>query len=108
MAAAIFSIYGYESLKKELNSVDSLKFIFTDPTFVEADKNNREERLFEINANKRKQAISGSDFEINLKNEMKGRSIAKECKQWIEKKVQFKTNTSNRYIQPQVIINNKE
>lgn len=107
VAAAIFSIYWYESLKKELNSIDSLNFIFTDPTFIETDKNSREQRMFEINANKRKQAISWSDFEINLKNEMKGRAIAKECKQWIENKVQFKTNTSNRFIQPQIIVNNK-
>ncbi len=108
LAAAIFSIYWYESLKTELNKVDWLRFIFTDPTFVETDKNNREQKMFEINANNRKKAISWSDFEINLKNELKGRAIAKECKQWIEKKVQFKTNTSNRYIQPQVTVDNND
>ena len=107
VAAAIFSIYGYESLKTELNSVQELRFIFTDPTFVETDKNRREQRFFEINANNRKKAISGSDFEINLKNELKGRAIAKECKKWIEKKVTIKTNTSNRYIQPQLIVDNE-
>ncbi|MBP7806695.1 DEAD/DEAH box helicase family protein, partial [Candidatus Gracilibacteria bacterium] len=108
LAAAIFSIYGYESLKTELNKIDGLRFIFTDPTFVETDKNNREQKMFEINANNRKKAISGSDFEINLKNELKGRAIAKECKQWIEKKVQFKTNTSSRYIQPQLMVDNND
>lgn len=106
VAAAIFSIYGYESLKAELNDIDSLRFIFTDPTFVEMDKMNREQRLFEINANSRKKAISGSGFEINLKNELKGRAIAKECKKWIDKKVTIKTNTSKRYIQPQLIVDN--
>lgn len=109
LAAAIFSIYWYESLKNELNKIDWLRFIFTDPTFVETDKNKREQRMFEISGNNRKKAISWSDFEINLKNELKGKAIAKECKKWIEGKVQFKTNTSNRYIQPQLTIdNNKE
>lgn len=108
VAAAIFSIYGYESLKAELNDVDSLRFIFTDPTFVEMDKMNREQRLFEIHANSRKKAVSGSDFEINLKNELKGRAIAKECKKWIEKKVTIKTNTSKRYIQPQILVDNDD
>lgn len=108
VAAAIFSIYGYESLKKELSKVEELRFIFTDPTFVEMDKNSREQRMFEINSNYRKKAISGSDFELNLKNELKGKAIARECKKWIEDKVKFKTNTSNRYIQPQLIINNSE
>lgn len=106
VAAAIFSIYGYESLKAELNDAEELRFIFTDPTFVEMDKLNREQRLFEINANFRKKAIGGSDFEINLKNELKGKAIAKECKKWIDKRVTIKTNTSKRYIQPQLIVDN--
>ncbi len=107
VAAAIFSIYGFESLKSELKNIEELRFIFTDPTFVETDKTNREQRLFEINANDRKKAVGGSDFEINLKNELKGRAIAKECKKWIEEKVTLKTNTSKRYIQPQLIVDNE-
>jgi superfamily II DNA or RNA helicase len=108
VAAAIFSIYGYQSLKKELEQIDELRFIFTDPTFVETDKQNREQRLFEIHANSRKKAISGTEFEINLKNQLKGRAIARECKRWIEEKVRIKTNTSNRYIQPQIVVDNNE
>ena len=100
IAASLFSIYGFESLKSELNTIDRLRFIFTDPTFIEVDKNQREQRQFQINSNNIKKAISGSAFEINLKNELKGKSIAKECKKWIEQKVQFKTNVGNQYIQP--------
>lgn len=100
IAASLFSIYGFESLKTELNTIDKLRFIFTDPTFIEVDKNQREQRQFQINSNNIKKAISGSAFEINLKNELKGKSIAKECKKWIEQKVQFKTNVGNQYIQP--------
>ena len=108
VAAGIFSIYGFESLKKELQEVEEFKFIFTDPTFIEIDKNNREHRLFEILANNRQKSISGSDFEINLKNELKGRAIAKECRKWIEQKVTFKTNTAKGFVQPQVIVKNKD
>lgn len=108
IAAGIFSIYGFESLKRELSSIDELRFIFTDPTFVEVDKNTRESRLFEILANNRQKSISGSAFEINLKNELTGRSIAKECRRWIENKVSFKTNTQNGFIQPQVIVKNTD
>ena len=106
IAAAIFSMYGFESLKSELKSIDQLRFIFTDPTFIELDKKKRQEKMFEILANKRKKAVSGSDFEINLKNELKGKYIAKECKKWIEEKVTFKTNKANGFIQPQFIIKN--
>ena len=108
IAAAIFSIYGFESLKKELKNIDELRFIFTDPTFIEMDKNNRQEKMFEILANDRKKSIGGSRFEINLKNELTGKAIAKECRKWIEDKVTFKTNVKNGFIQPQCIIKNKD
>ncbi len=68
VAARIFTIYGFDSFKRELKSIDSLKFIFTDPTFIELEKNRKEKRRFEINTNNRQKAISGSEFEINLKN----------------------------------------
>jgi SNF2 family DNA or RNA helicase len=108
IAAEIFSIYGFESLKKELSKIKNLRFIFTDPTFVQIDKNKREQKQFEINSNNRKKAISGSDFEINFKNELKGKAIAQECRKWIESKVKFKTNAKNQYIQPVLNLASKD
>ena len=35
IAGASFSIYAYEALKKELNQIDELQFIFSSPTFIE-------------------------------------------------------------------------
>ncbi|VEN74033.1 conserved hypothetical protein [Candidatus Desulfarcum epimagneticum] len=108
IAVGIFSIYGYKVLKKQLSQMGRLRFVFTDPTFIELDKNKREQRQFQINSNYRKKAISGSDFEINLKNELKGKAIALECKTWIEKKVSFKTNAGNQYIQPHLSLGKDE
>jgi len=34
IAAACFSMYAYKELKKQLESVDEFRFIFTSPTFV--------------------------------------------------------------------------
>ena len=62
ISASIFSIYGYESLKKELNGIDELRFIFTDPTFIKMDEGTKESKFFEINSANRKKAISGSSF----------------------------------------------
>lgn len=41
LASSIFSMYGYNHLKKELNNISELNFIFTDPTFIknESEKN---------------------------------------------------------------------
>ncbi|HKL85696.1 MAG TPA: helicase-related protein, partial [Treponemataceae bacterium] len=108
IAASIFSIYGFEALKSELKKIESLHFIFTDPTFLEVDKKSKEQRQFKLNSCKREKSISGTEFEINLKNELKGKAIAKECKKWIEQKVQFKTNSGNKYIQPHVTLINTD
>jgi hypothetical protein len=34
IAASCFSIYAYEALKRELESVESFEFIFTSPSFM--------------------------------------------------------------------------
>jgi hypothetical protein len=34
IAAAYFSIYAYQELKKQLESIDEFRFIFTSPTFI--------------------------------------------------------------------------
>ena len=34
VAASCFSIYAFEELKRELENIDELRFIFTAPTFV--------------------------------------------------------------------------
>jgi superfamily II DNA or RNA helicase len=92
IAASVFSMYGYDLLKKELNKIESFDFIFTDPTFINVESNNKEERKFEINNHIREKSISGSEFEVKLKNELNGKSIAKECAEWIKTKVTFKSN----------------
>lgn len=42
IAAATFSMFAYKDLKKELETIDELKFIFTNPTFT----NNEFEKEF--------------------------------------------------------------
>ena len=34
IAAACFSIYAYQELKKQLESAEEIRFIFTSPTFI--------------------------------------------------------------------------
>lgn len=36
--SAYFTIYAYKELKKELNRIDNLRFLFTEPTFVDEAK----------------------------------------------------------------------
>lgn len=93
VATACFSIYAYGELKKQLESCDELRFIFTSPTFV-AEKTKKERREFYIPRLKREKSLYGTEFEVRLRNELKQKAVAKECVEWIRKKVQFKSNTT--------------
>ncbi|MBR7055278.1 MAG: DEAD/DEAH box helicase family protein [Prevotella sp.] len=93
MAAASFSIYAFEALQKELSQVSELRFIFTSPTFNK-EQAKKQKREFYIPKLHRERTLYGSDFEIKLRNNLTQRAIAKECAEWIRRKVRFKTNVS--------------
>ena len=93
IAAACFSMYAYNTLKKQLESVDELRFIFTSPTFV-TEKASKQKREFYIPRLSRERSLYGTEFEIKLRNEMTQKAIAQECADWIRRKVRFKSNTT--------------
>lgn len=107
IASAVFSMYSYQELKKQLSSVEEFNFIFTNPTFIKEKKNQKQERLFELNNYKREKSLVGSEFEIKLKNKLNGKAIAKECANWIKEKAKFKSNINNNPIQKFMNINDK-
>ena len=107
IASAVFSMYSYEELKKQLSEIDELDFIFTNPTFIKKEKEQKQERQFEIDNYKREKSIVGSEFEIKLKNKLNGKAIAKECAKWIKEKAKFKSNINNNPIQKFMNINEK-
>ena len=89
IAAACFSIYAYQELKTQLESCDELRFIFTSPTFV-AEKTPKERREFYIPRLKREKSLYGTEFEVRLRNELKQKAVARECAEWMRRKVKFK------------------
>lgn len=94
IAAACFSLFAFETLKKELEKVESLRFIFTSPTFA-GGENPKESREFDIERFAREQALFGSEFELKLRNQLNQKAIAVECAEWIRKKAKFCTNTTD-------------
>lgn len=111
IAASCFSIYAFEALKKELSKIDSLEFIFTSPTFVPnevTDKIKKERREFHIPKTERERSFYGSDFEIQLKNKLTQRAIAKECADWIRRKAVFRSNKGKAPMQQYASVQNKD
>ena len=103
IAAASFSIYAFEALKKELEQIDGLEFIFTSPTFVPSvasDKFKKEHREFHIPKLSRERSLYGTEFEVRLRNELTQKAIARECADWIRRKAQFRSNRTQAPMQP--------
>ena len=94
IAAACFSIYAYRELKKQLEGIDEMRFIFTSPTFI-TEKAEKQKREFYIPRLNREASLYGTEFEIKLRNEMTQRAIARECADWVRRKVKFKSNTTS-------------
>lgn len=103
IAAACFSIYAFQELKKQLSQIDELRFIFTSPTFV-TEKADKERREFYIPRLNRERSLYGTEFEIKLRNELTQKAIARECAEWIKRKVTFKSNVSDKSIQGQIVV----
>ena len=107
IAAACFSMYAYKELKKQLESVDECRFIFTSPTFV-TEKTEKQKREFYIPRLNRESSLYGTEFELKLRNEMTQKAIAKECADWIRRKATFKSNTTGENMGGFVTVANNE
>ena len=77
IVSAYFTIYAYDALKETLDRIDHLDFLFGEPTFVNRlDPSKTEKKAFIIDA-------SG----LELANRLQQKRVAKECAEWIERKV---------------------
>lgn len=111
IAASCFSIYAYEALKAELSKIESLEFIFTAPTFVTdevTDKVRKERREFFIPKANRESSLYGSEFEIQLRNKLTQRAIARECAEWIRDKATFRSNRTKSQMQQFICVDQGE
>ncbi|MFT3944171.1 MAG: helicase-related protein [Ancrocorticia sp.] len=110
IAASTFSIFAYEALKKELEKVDELEFIFTSPSFVPddvTDKVRKERRQFFIPAGHAESSLAGSEFEIRLRNKLTQKAIARECADWVRRKVTFRSNTTGSPMQQLAVVDDR-
>lgn len=100
-------MYAFEALKAELEKIDELSFIFTSPTFTASevtDKIRKERKEFHIPKLDRERSLYGSEFEIQLRNKLTQRAIAKECADWMRRKARFKSNRTKAPMQPFAVV----
>ena len=108
IAASTFSIFAFEALKRELQSIDQLEFILTAPSFTTTratDKPAPEKRQFFIPNNRSANAaLYGTEFEVRLRNKLTQRAIARECAEWVRQKVTFRSNRTGAPMQSFAIV----
>ena len=97
VVSALFSMYAYDALKKDLDKIDNMRFIYTKPSFIK--DNSKEAREYYIDNN----SIFGNEYEIKLKNEMTQESISREFSNWIQEKVDIKSYKETNEAQRRMI-----
>jgi hypothetical protein len=96
IAASTFSIYAFEALKRELESVESFEFIFTSPSFMPdevTDAAKKERREFHIPKSDTERSFYDTEFEVQLKNKLTQSAIARECADWMRRKAKLRSNS---------------
>ena len=86
ITASYFTLYAFEELKEELSKIDSLRFIYTEPTFVKNDNKNIMKKVKE-NENK----LFGVEEELKDRCTLNQSYIARELAKWIKRKVEIKS-----------------
>lgn len=79
--SAYFTIYGFDALKQSLMEIDSLRFLFGEPSFVYSlDPHTAERKVFRI-----------EDDGIQLANRLEQKRVARECADWIRDKAEIRS-----------------
>jgi len=81
IVSAYFTIYAFDALKEQLLGIKSLKFLFGEPRFIKSlDPSKTDKKAFQI-----------EDKGLQLQNRLEQKRVAKECAEWIDKKVQIRS-----------------
>lgn len=104
IASAYFTIYAYNNLKKELNNIKELRFLFTKPIFIENENTVKKKREYYLERLEREKAVAGTKYELKLKNELHQTKIARECATWLRDKAKVKSITNPDIIDSRLYI----
>lgn len=90
IVSAYFTIYAYSHLKGQLDSINKLKFLFGEPTFIKS--------LDPTKINKRDFKIEDDKIVIPIESRLIQKSIARECSEWIQQKVEIKSMVKPNFL----------
>lgn len=83
IVSAYFTIYAYAQLKDHFDQIESLRFLFGEPRFLQSiDPSKNEGKAFRM-----------SEEGLALNNQISQRPVARECADWIREKVEIRSVT---------------
>ena len=81
VVSAYFTIYAYEALRQELDGIESLQFLFGEPSFIHSlDPDKTDKKAFKI-----------EDEGLSLANRLQQKEVARRCAEWISSKVEIRS-----------------
>jgi len=81
IVSAYFTIYAYERLRYQLDSIQELRFLFGEPSFLSnLDPDKSESKAFVLD-----------DSKIALGNRLQQKVVARECADWVRSKAQIRS-----------------
>ncbi|MDR0610681.1 MAG: phospholipase D-like domain-containing protein, partial [Planctomycetaceae bacterium] len=90
IVSAYFTIYAYQKLKEKLDTIEHLRFLFGEPTFV----NN----LDPEKTNVRDFKIEDETQSIILTNRLIQKSLARECADWLREKAEIRSMVKPNFL----------
>lgn len=90
IVSAYFTIYAYHSLRKELDKINHLRFLFGEPTFIKS--------IDPSKVNKRDFKIEDDKIIIPIEKRLSQKPIAKDCAEWIRNKVSIKSMVKPNFL----------
>jgi len=88
VVSAYFTIYAYQALSRELNSIKRLRFLFGEPKFISSlDPDKTDKKAFSI-----------EDRQIALSNRLSQKQLAQDCAGWIREKVEIRSVKKSRLL----------
>ena len=89
IVSAYFTIYAYETLKDKFENIEKLNFIFGEPAFISEVNKDKAKRVFKIEDN---------NLTILTENRIQQSRIAKDCAEWIRKKVNIRSMIKSNFL----------
>ena len=92
--SAHFSLFAFGELREELERLDSVRFLFSEPTFIQdmgRVAGAPESDIARRAQGEREKALADSSLELTLRNKLSQRALARACASWLREKVTFRS-----------------